>query len=108
VRGRAAAAPRAPRKAPPASTGPRKQPAAPASTGSPSSPNDGDPDPAPRGPGRVRVELGSAGRQGAGFVLGLMVWGWVALPFLKGGPSEVKKVLMAKFLNKAPNGAWLP
>ena len=57
---------------------------------------------------RLRVELGSPAEQGAGFVLALLLWGWVGLPFLKGGPAEVKKVLMAKFFNKAPSGAYLP
>ena len=46
--------------------------------------------------------------QGAGWVLGLLVWGWVVLPFVKGGPKQVKKVWMAKFLNKAPDGSFLP
>jgi hypothetical protein len=45
--------------------------------------------------------------EGAGFVLGLLVWGWVVLPFLKHGPKGVKDVLRAKFLNKAPDGSWL-
>lgn len=45
---------------------------------------------------------------GAGFLLGLVFWGWVALPFLKGGPQGVKNMLKAKFLNKAPDGSWLP
>lgn len=45
---------------------------------------------------------------GAGWVLGLLLWGWVGVPFVKGGPAQVKKVWMAKFLNKAPDGSWLP
>jgi len=44
----------------------------------------------------------------AGFLLALLFWSWIALPFLKGGAGEVKKVLRAKFLNKAPDGSWLP
>lgn len=43
-----------------------------------------------------------------GLVLALVVWGWVILPFLKGGPGAVKNTLRAKFLNKAPDGSWLP
>lgn len=50
----------------------------------------------------------SAVDTGAGWVLGLLLWGWVGLPFLKGGPAQVKKTLMAKFLNKAPDGSFLP
>jgi hypothetical protein len=45
---------------------------------------------------------------GAGWVLGLLLWGWVGMPFLKGGPAQVKKVWMAKFFNKAPDGSFLP
>lgn len=45
---------------------------------------------------------------GAGWVLGLLLWGWIGIPFLKGGPAQVKKVWMAKFLNKAPDGSFLP
>ncbi len=58
----------------------------------------------------VRSAGGAAGMvdQGAGFVLGLLFWGWVGLPFLRGGPAEVKKTLLAKFFNKAPDGSELP
>lgn len=45
---------------------------------------------------------------GAGFILGLLVWGWVVLPFLTGGPTGVRNVLRAKFFNKAADGSWLP
>lgn len=45
---------------------------------------------------------------GAGFVLALLFWSWVGLPLLRGGPPEVKKVFMAKFLNKDVTGKWLP
>lgn len=45
---------------------------------------------------------------GAAFVLGLLAWAWVGLPFLRGGPAEVRNVLRAKFLNKAADGSWLP
>jgi len=46
-----------------------------------------------------------------GFILGLLLWGWVILPFVTGDPggvAGVKKVWMAKFLNKTPDGTWLP
>lgn len=49
-----------------------------------------------------------------GFALALLVWGWVVLPFLgtplspKGGVQGVKDVWRAKFLNKGPDGKWLP
>jgi len=46
---------------------------------------------------------------GAGFILGLLFWTWVALPFLNnGGISGVRAQLKAKFTNKAPDGSWLP
>lgn len=53
----------------------------------------------PRGGGTVDT--------GAGFLLGLLVWAWIVLPYFKGGLPETKKVLMAKFFNKAPDGSWL-
>jgi hypothetical protein len=43
-----------------------------------------------------------------GFVLAVMFWTWVALPFLQGGPTGVRNTLRAKFFNKAPDGSWLP
>lgn len=57
-----------------------------------------------RGGGRA----GSVVDDGAGWVLGLLIWGWVVLPFIKGGPNQVKKTLMAKFFNKAADGSELP
>ena len=44
----------------------------------------------------------------AGFILGLTLWGWVIMPLLTGGPSRVKQVLLAKFVNKTPDRTWLP
>jgi hypothetical protein len=41
-----------------------------------------------------------AAQTGSGFVLGLFFWGWVALPYLRGGAPEVRRTLLAKFLNK--------
>lgn len=48
------------------------------------------------------------GTEVAGFVLAALAWGWFILPFLRGGPGEVRNVLRAKFLNKGPNGQALP
>lgn len=45
---------------------------------------------------------------GAGVILGIVFWGWVALPMLQGGPGRVRDVLRAKFVNKGPDGSWLP
>lgn len=50
----------------------------------------------------------SVGADGAGWVLGLVLWAGVVLPFLNGGPAGVKAWWMAKFLNKAPDGSELP
>lgn len=35
----------------------------------------------------------------SGIILVFLGWSWVVLPLIKGGPSRVKAVLMAKFLN---------
>lgn len=59
--------------------------------------------------GRVsRPFEGTAVDSGAGFILGLLFWGWIALPFLKGGTTGVRDTLRAKFFNKASDGSWLP
>lgn len=57
---------------------------------------------APKGSGR------SVGDDGAGWLLGLLLWSGVVLPFLHGGPAGVKAWWLAKFFNKAPDGTWLP
>lgn len=73
--------------------------------------------PAPPPPrSRGRASLAAATRaarhprvdDAAGFVLALVFWTWVALPFLKSGPTGVKNTLRAKFFNKAADGSWLP
>lgn len=59
-------------------------------------------------PSTGRVPVPAVVDNGAGFLLALLVWGWVGLPLLRGGPAEVKKVLLAKFFNKDAQGRWLP
>lgn len=54
------------------------------------------------------VSVPSTVSGGAGFILGVLFWSWIALPFLKNGPSGVTNMLRAKFTNKAPDGSWLP
>jgi hypothetical protein len=44
----------------------------------------------------------------SGFLLGLLAWAWVILPYLQGGQDRVNAVLAAKFANKDTAGAWLP
>jgi hypothetical protein len=56
----------------------------------------------------VRGSIGSPVQTGAGFILGLLFWGWIILPLIRGGPPEVRKTIKAKFTNKAPDGSWLP
>jgi hypothetical protein len=61
----------------------------------------------------ARVSGGGSGRaaggsDGANWVLGLLLWAGVVLPFIQGGPAGVKAWWLAKFLNKAPDGSWLP
>jgi hypothetical protein len=106
------AAPRkaAPRKAPPVDQGMRDATAtggvktAPAPDPTPTP--DPAPPPTPGPPLPPRPPQWAA--TGAGFVLGLLFWTWVALPFLKDGPAGVQTMLKAKFTNKAPDGSWLP
>lgn len=92
----------------------RTQQAAPAppAPAKPATPAPPAPDRRPRPPapplGGRGAGLRSGVDTGAGFLLGLLVWGWVVLPFVQGGPAQVKKVLYAKFLNKTPDGKWLP
>ena len=101
-------------------TQPEPPPAPPQTSAQPASPP-ADPDeddaggedqeerPAPS-PRRSLPSLGGKPNTGdaSGFLLGLLVWGWVVLPYLKGGTPRVKAVLMAKFLNRAADGSDLP
>lgn len=64
--------------------------------------------PPPREPSRSAPAMPAVVDDGAGFVLGLLVWGWVILPFLKNGVAGVRNTLRAKFFNKAADGSWLP
>jgi hypothetical protein len=63
----------------------------------------------PAAPSSSGAVLGSGPVQSAGgFILAVLFWTWVALPFLQKGPTGVKDQLRAKFFNKAPDGSWLP
>jgi hypothetical protein len=44
---------------------------------------------------------------GAGVLLGFLLWVWVALPLISGGPSEVRAVWSAKLTNRTPDGQVL-
>jgi|WetSurMetagenome_2_1015567.scaffolds.fasta_scaffold20516_7 hypothetical protein len=43
---------------------------------------------------------------GSWAILGFLAWGWVVMPFLEGGLPGMKKVLLAKFFNKKPDGSY--
>jgi hypothetical protein len=59
-------------------------------------------------PSGININLPQSGaaHDASWAVLAFLTWGWIVMPFLKGGPGEVKKVLMAKFLNKRPDGSY--
>lgn len=50
---------------------------------------------------------GRRGGDAAGLILSGLLWVWVVNPYLHGGPSQVRAVLRAKFLNQGPDGAPL-
>lgn len=52
----------------------------------------------------VKTSKGSAAHEGAGFILGTLVWCWVVLPFMSGGLVGMKNTLRAKFINEGPDG----
>jgi len=59
-------------------------------------------------PGPARRSSPAFVDDGAAWVLGLILWAGVVLPYLKKGPSGVKAWWLAKFFNKAPDGSELP
>ena len=101
----------APRRTQPRKTAPRKAAPAPAPSTvehpEPASGNSTVDSPAPASPGTgLRApRLPGWTDDGAGFILALLLWGWVALPLLSGGPAAVKAMLLAKFLNKTSGKA---
>ncbi len=56
----------------------------------------------------MTVNLPAPVGSGAGFILALLAWTWIGVPLLQRGPQGVKDQLRAKFLNKGPDGKWLP
>jgi hypothetical protein len=69
--------------------------------------DDGGRAPAPSGGLAAAVLAPPGGGDAAGFLLGLIVWGWVVLPFLRSGTTGVRDMWRAKFLNKDASGEWL-
>lgn len=60
------------------------------------------------GPRRSLPNPGGVVRESSWVVLGFLGWVWVALPFIKGGPSAVGQVLAAKFVNRTPDTDHTP
>ena len=56
----------------------------------------------------VRQAANQVPADAAGIIVLTLAWIWVVLPAIDGGPSRVKQVLLAKFLNKGPDGKELP
>ena len=54
------------------------------------------------------LSLPSGGGDIAAYLLAFMAWVWVGAPLLRGGPTEVRKVWYAKWLNRTPDGKALP
>jgi hypothetical protein len=71
---------------------------------SPASPPTRRPAPAPT----IALSAPQPVHDAAGFLLALVLWGWVILPFVEAGPYGVKKVIKAKFMNQTADGKWLP
>jgi hypothetical protein len=86
------------------SSAPQPSPATPAPAAAPPKPAASAPAP----PSQRRGRISDAADQGAGFILGILLWGWVILPLIQGGPTQVRNVWRAKFLNRGPDGQWLP
>jgi pyruvate/2-oxoglutarate dehydrogenase complex dihydrolipoamide acyltransferase (E2) component len=62
----------------------------------------------PEGPSLPNVNVPQPVSSGAGFILALLFWTWIALPFINDGAAGVRAQLKAKFTNKAPDGSYLP
>lgn len=82
-------------------------PPAPAPPPAPQRPAQGSASPAGAAGGGGPVSAPRWADTGAEVILGVLVWGLVVLPFLRGGPAEVKKMLLAKFFNMKPDGGYL-
>lgn len=74
----------------------------------PAAATDSTPDRAPQATQPTVVSMPGPVSSGAGFILAVLFWSWIALPFLKNGPAGVNAMLRAKFTNKSPDGSWLP
>jgi hypothetical protein len=86
-----------------ATTAPASQTPTPAAAGSTgSSGSTSSPAWLPRGGGSPSVA-----DDGAGFLLGIFAWA-LTLAYLRGGPTGARNWLRAKFVNKGPDGQWLP
>lgn len=59
-----------------------------------------------RGLSMPQLPQGGALHEGSWAILGFLAWGWVVMPFLQNGLPGMKKVLLAKFFNKKPDGSY--
>jgi len=59
-----------------------------------------------RGLSLPQLPQSGAMKDGSWAILGFLAWGWVIMPFLEGGLPGMKKVLLAKFFNKKPDGSY--
>jgi hypothetical protein len=91
--------PRKPKPKPKPKAAPAVAPAAPAEEPAPAEEQAPD-----LGPRRSLPNPGGVVREGSWVVLGFLGWVWVALPFIKSGPGGVRDVLLAKFVNRTPEG----
>ena len=58
--------------------------------------------------GRRPITYPGSADVGAGWLLGLLLWAGVVLPFLQHGPKGVGAWWAAKFANRSPDGTELP
>ena len=61
-----------------------------------------------RGAAPVTRTVRSTADKGAATLLGFVLWCWVGLPLIQGGPSRVADVWRAKWLNQDSKGKTLP
>ena len=103
VKKRATSRPSPPRRSAPAGAAPAApRPAEAAPPAGATAPADPAPTPTP-----ADVDGKGGGGSAGPFVLGVVAYAWVLLPLVQGGPSRVRDVWRAKWLNKGTDGKAL-